>query len=653
MNLEVSVLPSIIVLTSSKSIANLLLYISSTVGTDFFTILLLVTFLIWFKKPNSLGEIIYVGKAKILKNRVRSYFQNSKNHSEKVKVMVKNISEFEYIVTDSEMEALILECNLIKKYSPRYNIALKDDKFYPFIKITINDDFPRVFVTRKYAKDGAKYFGPYTNATAVYETINLINKIFPIRTCKLLIKENGDKVRPCLNYHIKKCVAPCAGYLKKEEYAEMINDIMDILNGRDKTIVNSLKHKMEEASKNLEFEEAAKFRDKILAIDSIVEKQKIFKTMEGDEDFINIYQDEIDSCIQVFFSRDGKIIGREHFIFKNTADDKVSEVLEDFITSFYGGTAKIPKTIYLPEIEDCELIEDFLTIKRGAKAWVKVPQKGQKKDMLEMVKNNAKITLEQFKDKFFKEKELNRITLDELRDLLDLEEAPFRIESYDISNIQGVDSVGTMVVFEEGRAKNSDYRRFKIKSVKGANDYDSMREILERRFIHGLEEIQKIQERQLNFSNGKFSSFPDLIMMDGGKGQVNVALEVLDKLNISIPVCGLVKDDKHQTRGIIYNNEELIINRNSNLMQMIRRIQDEVHRFAITYHRTLRDKRTLHSILEDIPNVGEKRRRNLLMKFGSVENIRKATYDELLETESIDKKAANSIIDYFNTQSKK
>ena len=602
---------------------------------------------------NSLGEIIYVGKAKILKNRVRSYFQNSKNHSEKVKVMVKNISEFEYIVTDSEMEALILECNLIKKYSPRYNIALKDDKFYPFIKITINDDFPRVFVTRKYAKDGAKYFGPYTNATAVYETINLINKIFPIRTCKLLIKENGDKVRPCLNYHIKKCVAPCAGYLKKEEYAEMINDIMDILNGRDKTIVNSLKHKMEEASKNLEFEEAAKFRDKILAIDSIVEKQKIFKTMEGDEDFINIYQDEIDSCIQVFFSRDGKIIGREHFIFKNTADDKVSEVLEDFITSFYGGTAKIPKTIYLPEIEDCELIEDFLTIKRGAKAWVKVPQKGQKKDMLEMVKNNAKITLEQFKDKFFKEKELNRITLDALRDLLDLEEAPFRIESYDISNIQGVDSVGTMVVFEEGRAKNSDYRRFKIKSVKGANDYDSMREILERRFIHGLEEIQKIQERQLNFSNGKFSSFPDLIMMDGGKGQVNVALEVLDKLNISIPVCGLVKDDKHQTRGIIYNNEELIINRNSNLMQMIRRIQDEVHRFAITYHRTLRDKRTLHSILEDIPNVGEKRRRNLLMKFGSVENIRKATYDELLETESIDKKAANSIIDYFNTQSKK
>ena len=601
---------------------------------------------------NSLGEIIYVGKAKILKNRVRSYFQHSKNHSEKVKVMVKNISEFEYIVTDSEMEALILECNLIKKHSPRYNIALKDDKFYPFIKITTNDDYPRVFVTRKYAKDGAKYFGPYTNGTAVYETITLINKIFPIRTCKLLINEGGEKVRPCLNYHIKKCVAPCAGYVTKEQYSEMINDIMDILNGKDKTIIKTLKKDMEDASMNLEFEKAAKYRDKILAIEAIVEKQKIFKTMEGDEDFINIYQDEKDSCIQIFFSREGKITGREHFIFENTADDKIGEVLEDFITSFYGGTAKIPRTIYVPDIEDSELIEDFLTIKRGAKAWIKIPQKGQKKDMLEMVRNNAKITLEQFKDKFLKEKEVNRISLEELQYLLDLDESPFRIEAYDISNIQGVDSVGTMVVFEEGKSKNSDYRRFKIKSVKGANDYDSMREILERRFSHGLEEIKKIQERNLNFSSGKFSSFPDLIMMDGGKGQVNVALEVLEKLNISIPVCGLVKDDKHQTRGIIYNNKELIINRSSNLMQMIRRIQDEVHRFAITYHRTLRDKRTLHSILEDIPNVGEKRRRNLLMKFGSVENIKNATLEELLETPSIDKKAAQSIVDYFTVKEK-
>lgn len=601
---------------------------------------------------NSLGEVIYVGKAKILKNRVRSYFQNSKNHSEKVKVMVKNISEFEYIVTDSEMEALILECNLIKKYSPRYNIALKDDKFYPFIKITTNDDFPRVFVTRKYAKDGAKYFGPYTNGTAVYETIQLINKIFPIRTCKLIIKENGEVIRPCLNYHIKKCEAPCAGYVTKEKYSEMISEIMDILNGKDKTIINTLKAEMEEVSQNLEFEKAAKIRDKIIAINNIVEKQKIFKTMEGDEDFIEVYQDEMDSCIQVFFSREGKITGREHFIFENTGEDSISEVIEGFITSFYGGTAKVPKTIYVPEINDSELLEEFLSIKRGAKAWIKIPQKGQKREMLDMVKNNAKITLEQFKDKFLKEKEINRISLEELKELLNLDEIPFRIEAYDISNIQGVDSVGTMIVFEEGKSKNSDYRRFKIKSVKGANDYDSMREILERRFIHGLEEIKKIQEKQLTFSKGKFSNFPDLIMMDGGKGQINVALEVLDKLNISIPVCGLVKDDKHQTRGIIYNNEEIIINRSSNLMQMIRRVQDEVHRFAITYHRTLRDKRTLHSILEDIPNVGEKRRRNLLMKFGSVENIKNATLEELLETPSIDRKSAESIRNYFSNKDK-
>ena len=597
---------------------------------------------------NSLGEVIYVGKAKILRNRVKSYFQNSKNHSEKVRVMVKNIAEFEYIVTDSEMEALILECNLIKKYSPKYNILLKDDKFYPFIKITTKDDFPRVFVTRNFAKDGSKYFGPYTNGAAVYETINLIYKIFPLRTCKLAIKENGESVRPCLNYHIKKCFGPCGGHIDKEEYGKMISDIIDILSGKETYVTKMLKTEMESAAENLEFEKAASLRDKILAIEAIVEKQKIFKTMEGDEDFINIDQDEKDSCIQVFFSRDGKILGREHFIFENTANESIAEILEEFIASFYGGTAKVPKTIYVPEVNEVELMEEYLTIKRGSKVWLKVPQKGQKKDMLEMVKNNAKITLEKFKDKYLKDKEINRIALQELQDLLELDEWPARIEAYDISNIQGVDSVGTMVVFEEGRSKNSDYRRFKIKTVKGANDYDSMREILTRRFNHGLEEIKAIQDRNLKLSAGKFSNFPDLIMMDGGKGQVNIALEVLESLNINIPVCGLVKDDKHQTRGIVYNNKELIINRSSNLMQLIRRIQDEVHRFAITYHRSLRDKRTLHSILDDIPNVGEKRRRALLMKFGSVDNIKKATVEELLEVPSIDKKSAESIYIYFN-----
>ena len=597
---------------------------------------------------NSLGEVIYVGKAKILKNRVKSYFQNSKNHSEKVRVMVKHIAEFEYIVTDSEMEALILECNLIKKYSPRYNILLKDDKFYPFIKITINDDFPRVFVTRNYSKDGSKYFGPYTNGTAVYETISLINKIFPLRTCKLLIKEGGEKVRPCLNYHIKKCFGPCGGYINKEEYGKMIKDVIDILSGRDNTVLKVLQSEMEEASLNLEFEKAADLRDKIIAIKAIVEKQKIFKTMDGDEDFINIYRDEKDSCIQIFFSRDGKIIGREHFIFENTAEDSIEEILEEFTTSFYGGTAKVPRNIYVPELSNIELVEEYLTIKRGAKVWIKVPQKGQKREMLDMVKNNAQITLEKFKDKYLMDKEINKIALEELQELLDLEIWPSRIEAYDISNIQGVDSVGSMIVFEEGRSKNSDYRRFRIKTVKGANDYDSMREILTRRFSHGLEEVKAIQESKLQFSAGKFSNFPDIIMMDGGKGQINIALEVLRDLNISIPVCGLVKDDKHATRGIIYNNEELIINRSSNLMQLIRRIQDEVHRFAITYHRSLRDKRTLHSILDDIPNVGEKRRRALLMKFGSVDNIKSATLDQLLETPSINNKAAESIYKYFN-----
>ena len=597
---------------------------------------------------NSLGEVIYVGKAKILKNRVKSYFQNSKNHSEKVRVMVKHIAEFEYIVTDSEMEALILECNLIKKYSPRYNILLKDDKFYPFIKITINDDFPRVFVTRNYSKDGSKYFGPYTNGTAVYETISLINKIFPLRTCKLLIKEGGEKVRPCLNYHIKKCFGPCGGYINKEEYGKMIKDVIDILSGRDNTVLKVLQSEMEEASLNLEFEKAADLRDKIIAIKAIVEKQKIFKTMDGDEDFINIYRDEKDSCIQIFFSRDGKIIGREHFIFENTAEDSIEEILEEFTTSFYGGTAKVPRNIYVPELSNIELVEEYLTIKRGAKVWIKVPQKGQKREMLDMVKNNAQITLEKFKDKYLMDKEINKIALEELQELLDLEIWPSRIEAYDISNIQGVDSVGSMIVFEEGRSKNSDYRRFRIKTVKGANDYDSMREILTRRFSHGLEEVKAIQESKLQFSAGKFSNFPDIIMMDGGKGQINIALEVLRELNISIPVCGLVKDDKHATRGIIYNNEELIINRSSNLMQLIRRIQDEVHRFAITYHRSLRDKRTLHSILDDIPNVGEKRRRALLMKFGSVDNIKSATLEQLLETPSINNKAAESIYQYFN-----
>lgn len=596
---------------------------------------------------NSLGEVIYVGKAKILKNRVRQYFQSSKNHSEKVKAMVKNIAEFEYIVTDSEMEALILECNLIKKYRPRYNILLKDDKHYPFIKVTVNEDFPRVFMTRTLAKDGAKYFGPYTDYSAVYETLDLIKKVFPLRTCKMSIKEGENKIRPCLNYHIGLCSAPCGGLTTKVEYGVQVQNILDLLSGRDKNIVKDMRSQMEAAAENLEFEKAAALRDKIAAVEKIVEKQKIFTGNVEDEDFISIYSDEKDSCAMIFFSRDGKITGREHYMLENTAGSEKEEIISDFIKEFYGGTAFVPKNIYVTGSEDIELLETWLTMRRESKVWVKVPQRGEKKELLELVTKNAKLTLEQFKTKLMQDKEIQNTSLKELAELLDLEELPNRIEAYDISNTQGVDSVGSMIVFEGGKAKNSDYRRFKIKSVIGANDYESMREILTRRFKHGLEEIEKIKERNLELSAGKFCVFPDLIMMDGGKGQVNVALEVLRELNIDIPVCGMVKDDKHNTRGLIYNNTEAIIRPSSNVMQMITRIQDEVHRFAITYHRTLRDKRVLHSILEEIPGIGEKRRKELLLKFGSIENIKKASFEELLETSSIDRKAAENIVSYF------
>lgn len=596
---------------------------------------------------NSLGEVIYVGKAKILKNRVRQYFQNSKNHSEKVRVMVTHIAEFEYIVTDSEMEALILECNLIKKYKPRYNILLKDDKHYPFIKITTNEEFPRVFMTRTYAKDGNKYFGPYTDLNAVYETLEVIKKVFPIRTCKKNITESGPYTRPCLNYHIKQCVAPCGGYSNKEDYKKIVNEIINLLNGKNIDVISKLRTDMEEASINLNFERAAELRDKILALDKIIERQKLFTRGMEDEDFIHLSRDEKDSCVQVFFLREGKVVGREHFVLENTSNDEVGIILGEFIKNFYGGTAYIPKTIYLPEVDDSELLEEWLSLKKEAKCHLKIPKKGEKKDLLDMVEKNAKITLEQFKSKILLDKELHAVALEELAAMLELDTIPHRIEAYDISNIQGVDSVGSMVVFEEGKAKNSDYRRFKINTVIGPDDYKSMKEILTRRFKHGLEEISMLQQRSLHLSKGKFCIFPDLILMDGGKGQVNIALEVLKELEINIPVAGMVKDDKHQTRGIIYNNSEILIGKNRNALKLITRIQDEVHRFAITYHRSLRDKRTLHSILEDIPNIGQKRRRDLLLKFGSIEKIKNATLEELLEVSSIDKKAAESIIQFF------
>lgn len=601
---------------------------------------------------NHLGEVIYVGKAKILKNRVRQYFQNSKSHSEKVRTMVKHISEFEYIVTDSEMEALILECNLIKKYRPRYNVLLKDDKHYPFIKITVNDDFPRVFITRRYAKDNARYFGPYTDSGAVYEILELIKNLFHLRTCKLSIKEGGRRQRPCLNYFINICDAPCDNRISKEQYGKMIHDIIELLSGKDIKLIKELKLEMEAASAKLEFEKAAVLRDKIFAFEKIREKQKIITSGFEDEDFIHLYKDDKDSCVQVFSYREGKIWGREHFIIEESINDNNSEIITNFIKAFYGGTAFIPKTIFVPDIEEKELLEEYLTLKRKTKVYIKIPQKGEKKEILNMVERNAKITLENFKLKMLKDKVSNEVLLRELAELLELEEIPNRIEAYDISNIQGVDSVGGMIVFENGKPKNSDYRRFKIKTVVGANDYESMKEILTRRFKRGLQEIEDLSKSSMILSSGKFCFFPDLILMDGGRGQVNVALEVLKELNINIPVAGLVKDNKHTTRGIIYNNNELIIRPSSPLMHFITKVQDEVHRFAISYHRSLRDKNTFKSILEDIPNIGSKRKKELIIKFGSIDNIKNTSLEELLKTPSMDKKSAQSIIDYFNIRRK-
>ena len=450
-----------------------------------------------------------------------------------------------------------------------------------------------------------------------------------------------------MNYHIKKCNAPCAGLQSKEDYRNTINEIINLLNGKNVNIINTLKIDMEYASMNLQFERAASLRDRIRAIEKISEKQKVFLGSGDDEDFINIYGDDKDTCVQVFFNREGKIIGREDFILENTINDRQEYIIEEFLKSFYGGTAKIPKNIYVPCIEEEELIEQWLTQKRGAKVNIKVPKKGEKKELLNMVEKNAKNTLEKFRLKLLQDKELHKVSMVELTDLLELEEIPHRIEAFDISNIQGFDSVGSMVVFEEGKPKNSDYRRFKIKTVLGPNDYDSMKEILTRRFEHGLKEVKEIQERNLNLISGKFCVFPDLILMDGGKGQVNIALEVIEELGINIPVAGMVKDDKHKTRGIIYNNREVGFGKKRNAMKLITRIQDEVHRFAITYHRTLRDKKTFKSILEEIPNVGLKRRKELLTKFSSIENIKKASLEELLETPSIDRKTAESIINFF------
>lgn len=598
---------------------------------------------------NENHEIIYVGKAISLKNRVRQYFQSSKNHPPKVRAMVSHISTFEYIVTDTELEALILECNLIKENRPKYNVLLRDDKTYPYIKVTTNEEYPRVIKTRKVIKDKAKYFGPYTNIGALNETLEVIHNLYPIRTCSKNIERMiENKERPCLNYHIKKCIGPCTGLVNKEEYMHIVQEIIMFLDGKEDELIRKIEEKMKEAASAMDFEKAAKYRDQVIALNSIIEKQKIVSTNEQDQDVIAMAQGENDSWIQVFFIRKGKLVKREHFILKNTEQDSKQEIISSFLKQFYSGTTFIPKEILIEEyVEDLGVLEEWLSNKRGNKVNLKVPQKGEKKELLDMVKKNAFMTMEQATTINQLEKERTEDTLQELADLLCLDEAPYRIESYDISNIQGVESVGSMVVFEGGKSKNKDYRRFKIKTVKGPNDYASLEEIITRRFKRGLEETQDIINQSIEMTEGKFAIFPDLIMVDGGFGQVTSVKKALDSLKLSIPVCGMIKDERHRTKGLVYEGKEVYIEKTSNLFRLITKIQDEVHRFAITYHRSLRKKNTLSSILEEIPGIGEARRKSLMAHFESIDKIRNATIEELLEVNGITRKVAESIIEFF------
>jgi excinuclease ABC, C subunit len=594
------------------------------------------------------GQIIYIGKAVSLKNRVRQYFQNSRNHSAKVRAMVDNISEFEYIVTDSELEALILECNLIKKHKPKYNILLKDDKHYPYIKVTMNEDYPRVIMTRRIDKDKAKYFGPYSGSFAVRETIDIIKRIFPIRTCTRAIGGSARE-RPCLNYYIGRCLAPCQGDINREDYRGMMRDICLFLSGNQEELIKDLMEKMNNAAENMEYERAADYRDKINAIKQIQEKQKVISSAMEDEDVIAFAQSEEKTCIQVFFIRGGKLIGREHFMFSDTELSPPRELLTEFIKQFYSGTVAIPKDILLQEeIDEINIIERWLSSKKGSKVYIRIPQKGEKKELVDMVARNAQVTLQNFSDKLLKEKQMSQGAIEELADVLDLDFTPRRIEAFDISNIQGTDPVGSMVVFIDGKPKNSEYRRFKIKTVYGPDDYASMQEVIERRFKHGLEELGRIKDMEIDFNDSKFSSFPDLLLIDGGEGQVNSAIRVLKELNLEIPVCGMVKDDRHRTRGLIFNGEEMPLKKGSEAFNLITRIQDEAHRFAISYHRSLRDKGMIHSLLDDIEGIGEVRRKALLKHFGSVDRVKDATLDELREVDGMNIKSAEAVYNFFH-----
>lgn len=592
------------------------------------------------------GHIIYVGKAVNLKNRVRQYFQSSRNQTAKTRSMVPNIREFEYIVTDSEMEALLLECNLIKKHHPYYNILLKDDKSYPYIKVTVQEMFPRIFITRRMEKDKAKYYGPFTDVLAAKETVETLHKLFPIRKCKKVFPRDIGKERPCLNHHIGQCIAPCSGRISPEEYQVYIKDAMDFLEGKHHTIMKKMEQEMLTASENMEFERAAALRDKIAAIKSVAEKQKISNTGLGDADVIGFVRAHEECLVQVFFIRGGKMTGRENFTLTAFAEQSRAEILTAFVKQFYSGTAYIPKEIILQEglaAEESDLIAEYLSEKRGSRVTLTVPVKGEKHKLTELAHKNAMLIFEQFGEKLKREEQRTKGAMEELRQALSLPNELKRVEAYDISNTQGFESVGSMVVFEDGRAKNSDYRKFKIKTVVGANDYASMKEVITRRLSHALKEN----------TEGKTSSFtrlPDLILMDGGKTQVHAAEEVLLAFGMDIPVCGMVKDDRHRTRGLLFHEQEIRISLTSEGFKLVTRIQDEVHRFAITYHRKLRDERNLHSVLDDIKGIGKVRRKALLRHFGSIERIAAAEVADLLEVDGMTIPAAEQVYLFFHRE---
>ena len=589
--------------------------------------------------------ILYVGKAVNLHNRVRSYFRSNIGRGPAIDKMVSLIARFEYIVTDSELEALVLENNLIKEYSPKYNTLLKDDKTYPYIKVTLGEDYPRILFSRTMKKDKSRYFGPFSSAAAVKDTIELLNRIFSLRTCNRNLPRDMGLERPCLNYHIKQCPAPCQGYISREDYREKIAAALEFLNGNQGPIQKELEAKMKEAAENMEFEEAARYRDLLESIRQVTQKQKITGGIGEDKDILALYQDEGEAVVQVFFVRNGKLIGREHYYMTNVSENKKPEILEHFVKQFYAGTPYIPAELMLQyEIGDRELIEKWLTQRRGQKVNIVVHKIGSKEKLVELAAQNAKLVLTKDREKLKREEGRTIGAVKEIADLLGMKSID-RMEAYDISNINGFENVGSMVVYEKGKPKRSDYRKFRIKSVGGPDDYACMREVLSRRFLHGLKERE---ENGAGDAFDSFTRFPDLIMMDGGRGQVNIALSVLEELDIHIPVCGMVKDDNHRTRGLYFQNVELPIDTHSEGFRLITRIQDEAHRFAIEYHKQLRGKAQVKSVLDDIPGIGPARRKALMRHFKSLEEMKQASMEELMEVPEINRAAAQEIVEFFH-----